>query len=218
MISLPFAALGALAWSASEYAIHRFVGHGPKRAAPSGIFGRVSLRGLAYEFNREHLAHHTDPTYFAPTSRKLLAATVALTSVTGLLTPVLGLRRAGSFALGFAAAYGTYEVIHRRTHTHAPTGPYGRWTRRHHMAHHYRTPRANHGVTSPVWDHVWNTHIADETIRIPRRSAPAWLTAEDGTLRPEFAADYVLVGKEAAAAPDRTPASADRQGTAGAAA
>jgi len=107
MISLPLATLGALAWSASEYAIHRFVGHGPKRSAPAGLLGRISLRGLAYEFNREHLAHHADPTYFAPTSRKLLAAATTLSVVTGALAPVLGLRRAGSFGLGFALAYGS---------------------------------------------------------------------------------------------------------------
>ena len=31
-MSLISAAIGGLAWTASEYAIHRFIGHGPKRA------------------------------------------------------------------------------------------------------------------------------------------------------------------------------------------
>jgi hypothetical protein len=208
MISLPLAALGALAWSASEYAIHRFVGHGPKRSAPEGLLGRISLRGLAYEFNREHLAHHADPTYFAPTSRKLLAAATTLSAVTGALAPVLGLRRASSFGLGFALAYGSYEVLHRRLHTHAPKSAYGRWARRHHMAHHYRSPRANHGVTTPLWDHVYHTHVTEQTVRVPRRSAPIWLVASDGSLRPEYAADYVLVGKDGSAPPDPVAAAA----------
>lgn len=207
--SLSFAALGAVAWSASEYAIHRFVGHGPKRAEPTGVLGRISLRGLAYEFNREHLAHHTDPTYFAPTSRKLLAAGVAISSVTAALAPIVGARRAGAFALGFTAAYGAYELLHRRIHTHPATGPYGRWARRHHLAHHYRTPRENHGVTSAVWDRVFRTRLPVEQLRVPRRSAPAWMTDARGALRPELAEDYVLVGKGAASeiAPEAITAS-----------
>lgn len=51
--------LGSAAWTASEYALHRFVGHGRKRTG----------RGLLAELNREHLAHDADRTYFAPTSR-----------------------------------------------------------------------------------------------------------------------------------------------------
>ena len=62
--------LGAASWSAAEYALHRFVGHGPKRAVPESLLARVTPSGLLAEFNREHLAHHADPTYFAPTERK----------------------------------------------------------------------------------------------------------------------------------------------------
>ena len=39
---------GGMAWSASEYLIHRFVGHGPKRQQPKTFLGRVSPLGLAY--------------------------------------------------------------------------------------------------------------------------------------------------------------------------
>lgn len=207
--SLSFAVLGAVAWSASEYAIHRFLGHGPKRSEPKGLLGRLSPRGLAYEFNREHLAHHSDPTYFAPTSHKVAAAGIAISSVTAALAPFVGLRGAGAFALGFTAAYGSYELLHRRIHTHPATGPYGRWARRHHLAHHYRTPRENHGVTSDVWDRVFRTRLPVEQLRVPRRSAPVWMTDARGALHSELAEDYRLVGKEAAAdsAPDAVTAS-----------
>lgn len=179
MIVPSWLVLGAASWSAAEYAIHRFVGHGPKRKRPASVFGRLGLAGLAYELNREHLAHHADPTYFAPTSRKVLAATVAIPAATLVLSPFVGLRRAASFGAGFAAAYGAYEVLHRRVHTHPPRGRYGRWIRRHHLAHHYKAPRANHGVTSPVWDHVLGTARPLEKIRVPSRSAPVWLRDDD---------------------------------------
>ena len=192
--------LGAASWTASEYAIHRFVGHGPKRAPVKSLLARLTPKGLAAEFNREHLAHHTDPSYFAPTERKVLAAGAAIPTLAGTLMPFVGPRRALSFALGFAAMYGTYEVIHRRIHTHPPKGPYGRWARRHHLYHHYQSPRANHGVTSSAWDHAFATSTREQgrdtapRIRVPRRSAPQWLLDEDGEVKATYAEDYELVG------------------------
>jgi hypothetical protein len=189
-------ALGAVAWSAAEYSIHRFVGHGPKRARVRGL-GMLTPSGVAAEFNAEHLAHHADPSYFAPTSRKLLAAAVAVPTITALAAPVLGLRRAFAFGTGLTAMYGTYEVLHRRIHTHAPTGPYSRWMRRHHLLHHHKAPRDNHGVTSPVFDLMFGTHTPPERVRVPRHVAPTWLVDAAGELRPEYAEDYELVGKRA---------------------
>ncbi len=190
---------GALTWSASEYAIHRFVGHGPKRTRPTGLAQWLTPGGLAASFNEEHLAHHTDPAYFAPDSQKLIAA-AAVTGVTATLgSLVIGPRRAISFALGLGSMYLGYEVLHRRIHTHPPKGRYSRWLRRHHLFHHHKTPRQNHGVTTPLWDRIVGTEVkVEERIRVPRRVAPAWMVDESGELRPEHAADYELVGARAA--------------------
>lgn len=198
-MSIGWFVLGAASWSASEYVIHRFIGHGPKRAPVASLLARLTPKGLAAEFNREHLAHHTDPMYFAPTERKVLAAAAAIPTIAGALLPVAGPRRATSFALGFATMYGAYEVIHRRIHTHPPKGPYSRWARRHHLYHHYKSPRANHGVTSPLWDHVFGTETPVGRIRVPRRSAPAWMMDDDGEVKPAYAKDYELVGGPAPA-------------------
>jgi hypothetical protein len=183
--------LGSLAWSASEYAIHRFVGHGPKRAPPTTLLGRLTLSGLAAEFNREHLAHHTDPSYFAKSSRKALAAALVMPAMTAALAPLLGLRHAAALTLGFGVAYGAYEVVHRRIHTHPPRGRYGRWLRRHHLHHHYKSPRGNHGVTSPLWDLAFGSLRPLERIRVPHKTAPVWLTCDDD--------DYARVGTPASA-------------------
>ena len=53
---------------------------------------------------------------------------------------------------------------------------------------------ANHGVTSPLWDRVFGTLEVPDVIRVPRRHAMAWLTDAGGTVLPEYAARYVLVG------------------------
>jgi hypothetical protein len=186
---------GALTWSASEYAIHRFIGHGAKRAPATG-WSQLTPQGFAAGFNEEHLAHHTDPMYFAPAKKKAIAAVVATSALTAVGSVVLGPRRAASYALGFTTMYLTYEFLHRRIHTHPPRTRYGRWLRRHHLFHHYKSPRNNHGVTSPLWDHVFRTHLDPaEKVRVSRRTAPAWMVDERGELRPEYAADYELVGR-----------------------
>lgn len=214
-MSLSWLLAGGLAWTASEYAIHRFVGHGRKRERPSSLLERLTLPGLAAEFNAEHLAHHATPSYFAPTSRKILAAAVGIPTVAAALAPLVGVRRASSFALGFTAMYGAYEILHRRIHTHPPTGPYGRWARRHHLYHHHKTPRANHGVTSAAWDALFGTKKPLERVRIPRNAVPVWLVdAATGEVRPEHAGDYEVWPARADAAPRAAATSAQAEAVA----
>ncbi|MBL9025491.1 MAG: sterol desaturase family protein [Myxococcales bacterium] len=204
---MSFAALcaGGAAWTVSEYLIHRFIGHGKKRSMPPTLLGRISPAGLAYEFNREHLAHHANPSYFAPTYRKVLAAAVAVPAVAAVATPLVGPRRALAFAAGFASVYAGYEVVHRFIHVRPPRGPYSRWARRHHLLHHHKTPRNNHGVTSPVWDLVFRTYDPVERVRVPRHVAPTWMVGADGDVKPEYADDYEIVGKpRPGAAPSMT--------------
>ncbi len=184
--ALSFAA-GAATWSLAEYALHRFVGHGPRASKRSGKRGV-----LDGDFGSEHQAHHTDTRYFTPTPHKIRAAAIAVPALAAVSSLFVGPRRGISFALGFGVAYASYEIIHRRTHTHAPRGAYSRWTRKNHLAHHFTNPHMNHGVTSPVWDHLFGTHLPHAKIRVPRRHAPDWLLDPAGQVRPEYSDDYEL--------------------------
>ena len=79
-------------------------------------------------------------------------------------------------------------------HTHGPQGSVGRWRRRHHLFHHHRSPRTNHGVTSPLFDVLFSTNETAGVVKVPAWVAPAWLIDEaTRAVRPEFAADYELV-------------------------
>ena len=56
----------------------------------------------------------------------------------------------------------------------------------------------NHGVTSALWDHLFNTHATPGMIRVPQKHAMPWLTdPATGAVRPEHRADYELVVKRA---------------------
>lgn len=169
--------LGALGWSASEYALHRGLGH---------------RKGARNPFSVEHLKHHATLTWFAPTWKKALAAGVVL----GVTAPPLGWAFGAAGLCGaasFVATYVAYEVLHRRLHTHPGSTRYGRWARRHHLHHHYSRPRLNHGVTSPLWDLVFRTLDVPATVQVPPGNALPWMLDGQGNLRPEHARDFQLL-------------------------
>lgn len=188
-------ALGAAAWSASEYAIHRFVGHGPRRTSKPGLRNLLTPAGLAARFNDEHVAHHSNPSYFAPTWHKMVAATIALTAIGTAGSILVGPRRGLTFGAGFAASYLGYEILHRRIHMNAPRNRFGRWARRHHLLHHHKAPRKNHGVTNALFDHAFGTFVPLEVVKIPRKAPPVWLVdPATNDVREEYKADYKLAG------------------------
>lgn len=184
-VILTSAALGAWAWTFAEYAIHNWVGHLGK--------GRN-------EFSREHLAHHRDGNYFAPARKKARMAALVIAAVGPLAVVVAGWTAGAAFTTSFVATYLGYEWLHRRCHTHAPTGPYGRWVRKHHFYHHFNSPRRNHGVTTPLWDLVFGTYARTDRVRVPAKHAMSWLVdPATGEVWPRYAADYVIARK-----PNRT--------------
>lgn len=182
MSSVALALAGAVTWSFLEYVLHRFVGHDMRRK---------------YDFSREHLAHHADSRYFTPTAKKL-----AVSSPVVLAFCAAGWWLVGApgilFGVGFGLAYFGYEVLHRRIHTHAPLNRYGRWARRHHLNHHHRNPRANHGVTSLVWDWAFGTLDPAPTVRVPVKHVMPWVVDPEGSVLPEYADTYEIARRRAA--------------------
>jgi len=173
------ASLGVLTWTFLEYQIHRHMGHDRRfRKSPFGL---------------EHVRHHIEGDYFAPTWKKLIVAAIASVVLCVPAIAIFGTAIGASYVAGLITFYGAYEVLHRREHTHPGIGPYGRWARRHHFHHHFVDARANHGVTSPLWDLVFGTYQKPGTIKVPRRLLMAWLVdPETGGIREQHARTFVL--------------------------
>lgn len=172
------AAGGALTWTFLEYVIHRWLGHdGRFRGNPFGV---------------EHVRHHAEGNYFAPTPKKLaVAALVGL--ALGIPAALLGGAVGVAWIAGLLAAYGIYEAFHRLEHVHPGLTRYGRWARAHHFHHHFVDPRVNHGVTSPLWDLVFGTYRPFAVIPVPRRLAMPWLVdPRTGAVRGAHAARYTV--------------------------
>ncbi len=174
-------AAGAFTWTFLEYLLHRFVFHERRLGA-----------GLA----REHLEHHARVDWFVPMARKLLLAAGVLAAVALVAVPLLGWGPGVGFASGVAGGWVAYEGIHRAIHVWPPRTAYGRWARRHHLHHHFADPRRNHGVSSPLWDHVFRTFTPVSRVTIPARSATKlpWLLDGDA-VRPDLTSTYVVASR-----------------------
>ena len=173
------ALLGVLTWTFLEYVIHRWMGH--------------DKRFHKTPFGREHVRHHIEGDYFAPTWKKAIAAGILLAIVAPIGILVAGVGPGLGYALGLIGCYVGYEVQHRRNHTHAGIGGYGRWARRHHFHHHFADPRSNHGVSTPLWDLVFGTYQRPAVITVPPRLAMAWLVdAGTGAVHVAYAGNYRL--------------------------
>ncbi len=142
---LGFAILGLLTWSLTEYLLHRFLFH----LRPAGPF-RARLQFMI------HGLHHDDPLdptrLVLPPVATALGAAVFYTTFRMLLGPV----GADPVFASFAVGYLLYDYIHWASHRFA-AWPVGRALKRNHMLHHWATPDARWGVSSPLWDHVFGT-------------------------------------------------------------
>lgn len=180
MLSVGLAALaGALTWTFLEYVIHRWLGHDRRyRRSPFGV---------------EHVRHHIEGNYFAPTYKKLIAAAIASAVTMGPAWLALGPRLGAAYVAGLIGFYGLYEVVHRLEHVHPGLGPYGRWARRHHFTHHFTDARKNHGVTTPLWDFVFGTYLRPGRIVVPQKLCMRWLVdPATGQVRQDWADTFAL--------------------------
>jgi sterol desaturase/sphingolipid hydroxylase (fatty acid hydroxylase superfamily) len=139
-------AAGLLAWTLTEYLVHRFVFH-----AQATTPGRRRLQFIV------HGVHHAVP----DDPRRLLMPPVPAILATAVLyvlfRTVLGPVWSEPFFAFFLVGYLGYDYIHLSLHHGGLPTRIGRYLRRQHMLHHHATPDARWGVSSPLWDHVFGT-------------------------------------------------------------
>jgi sterol desaturase/sphingolipid hydroxylase (fatty acid hydroxylase superfamily) len=147
---------GLLVWTLTEYLVHRFLFH----FQPTTVWGKRML----FLF---HGVHHVQPHI---KTRLVMPPIISMPG--GLLsfmlfrTVFVGV---GHEALmwpvfaGFGLGYITYDLLHYAEHHLPMRGALLKFLKRHHMEHHYKTPQARFGVSTDLWDGVFQTD--------PRRSA-----------------------------------------------
>lgn len=145
---------GLFLWTASEYLLHRFVFHfQPKGAMQEKII---------YLFHGVH--HHQPQCKTRLVMPPMVSIPLALVFY-GLFSLVLGRllgvpHWVGPMVSGFTIGYLIYDLTHYATHHFPMHSGVGKYLKRYHMMHHYKTPDQRFGVSSPLWDVIFGTKPA----------------------------------------------------------
>lgn len=142
---------GLLVFSLLEYSIHRFLFH----LKPIG----KKTERLIYLF---HGIHHDDPhdpyRLVMPPSVSIPLASLMYFIFSSLLpAPILPV-----FFFGFIFGYLIYDMGHYAFHHLRSKNPIFRYLRKYHYIHHFSEPDRGYGVSSPLWDYVFQTQITKD--------------------------------------------------------
>jgi dihydroceramide fatty acyl 2-hydroxylase len=137
---------GMLAWTCAEYVLHRYVFHWTN-GTPWGKRIHFLLHGVHHDFpnDKDRLVMPL------PTSIPLAVIFYSLFALT--MGPKIG----EPFFAGFVVGYLFYDGTHYYVHHFVPTTRWGKFLRRHHLTHHHADHDGGFGVSTPLWDLVFNT-------------------------------------------------------------
>lgn len=161
-------AAGFLAWSLAEYLLHRFLFHARPR--------QTWLRAL---LDRLHHHHHRHP-YDLPSVALPLWFMIgfSIAAVLVLLLLIDSWTVALLLYTGFGVGYLCYEVTHYLTHRALLRNQVWPPWASPHLSHHFSYAGAHFGVTTTIWDRVFQTYAKPDRQRggriRPGDSAPTF--------------------------------------------
>ena len=150
VISCAVAAL--LAWSLFEYLIHRFVLH------PAEHLQRIDR--FAYY---AHGKHHDEPDHPAYALMPPINAAFILIPLLTLFYFAVAKEWLEIFTGFFLLGYLAYEYVHFAIHQSVPSSRLTQYLRRHHLTHHAHGRAGNFGVSTPIWDFVFQSTLEKQT-------------------------------------------------------
>ena len=131
---------GFVAFGPLEYAVHRWILHGPPSMA-----------------RRAHVQHHAEP--HALISAPLFVIAALAVAVWGLFSLVLPIGFSALVVFGMYAGYNYFAVLHHLQHHRrdelAQVAYLARLERLHHVHHH--RPAVNFGISTTIWDRLFGT-------------------------------------------------------------
>ncbi len=143
--TVSFFVIGILAWTLTEYTIHRWAFH----VHPTSDLGK-RMHFLV------HGIHHDYPRDSTRLVMPLLVSVPLAILFYAAYAAIFAPHHHALFA-GFLAGYVAYDSIHYATHHFPMTTKIGRFLKEYHMKHHYVDDHTAYGVSNPLWDYVFNT-------------------------------------------------------------
>jgi sterol desaturase/sphingolipid hydroxylase (fatty acid hydroxylase superfamily) len=140
--------VGFIAWTFFEYVLHRWIFHFVPESK--------TLRRHYYLVHQIHHEYHEWDRLVAPPMMSVTLGVIFL----GLFYLLFGGHTwMWGFFAGFIFGYLAYDYVHFYTHFGRPKSRTAKMLRRRHMQHHTTYPNRWYGVSSPLWDYVFRTHV-----------------------------------------------------------
>ncbi len=135
---------GVLFWTIFEYVMHRYLFHMIVESAAARRFV-YTMHGVHHEYPRDK------ERLFMPPVPSIIVACI----IFSIMQALMGWK-ALSFFPGFLFGYILYGSMHYAIHAFAPPRMLKALWRNHHL-HHYKTPEKGFGVSSVIWDVIFQT-------------------------------------------------------------
>lgn len=147
---------GLVFWTLLEYVLHRWVFHfTPSPDSELSQDVHFLVHGVHHDF-----PHDPDRLVMPPVMSILLAIVLGYP-----IYLVVGPRFFDPFFAGLVSGYIWYDMTHYAVHHVKPRTEVGAKLRKHHYLHHFKTPEARYGVSTPLWDVIFGT--------LPREDRPS---------------------------------------------
>ncbi len=141
------AGIGFVAFYIIEYIIHRFILH--------GYFAKWLPQ--AYKDHDKHHQHPNDIAYLLTPNIYNVTYHIAFGAIAFLV--IQNIHISCAFMLGLTVYQLYYEWSHFVTHRAiVPLTPWGRWMKKFHLLHHYKSSDHYFGVTHPSFDFLAGTY------------------------------------------------------------
>jgi len=136
---------GVLLFTLIEYLVHRFAFHIEMDTEAKAKFQYFV-----------HGAHHAFPRDKSRLAMPPIASILLAVGFFALYKVIMGYNGL-PFTAGFLSGYAIYLCIHYSIHSFRPPKNFLKILWRHHAMHHFKQQNAAFGVSSPLWDVVFNT-------------------------------------------------------------
>ena len=137
--------LGLLAFTLTEYLVHRYVFH---MDTYTGLRKKIQYAS--------HGVHHEYPKDKTRLAMPPIASVTLATALLLLMRLVIG-DLVFSFLPGFLMGYAGYLFVHYIIHAYQPPKNVFKILWIHHSIHHYKNNERAFGVSSPLWDYICRT-------------------------------------------------------------
>jgi sterol desaturase/sphingolipid hydroxylase (fatty acid hydroxylase superfamily) len=141
---------GMFIWTLTEYLLHRFLFHFPARSKAG--------KWLVFLFHGNHHHDPKDKTRLVMPPAGAIPIMAALYLLFGMVLPHPWIE---PFTAFFIVGYLIYDYIHYSTHHFPMRNPVAKYLKLYHLKHHFSGQEGRYGVSSPLWDKVFQTSASD---------------------------------------------------------